>query len=1020
MPAEEYDDVDEYDAVEDVETVDDPDDPGDIQDAEQKGRQHLSRGAASRFSDRLTGGPERPGEEKIGRSPFVVALGVVIGILAVAALIFFVLIRYTSESRSLQAATAALEGQSFQEAENLFEKFLTDYPTSSSEETARIGLHAARVQKYTASSTLTPDGIREGLFELEELVRVCRDFEGFQDERENVRRYAEILARTGAVSAAKAKKREPLEASLAATAILQRFAPDGGVPRNVEDDLTRLQRTAEAEILKQTVLEGALAEINAKLDSGDTIGALEARQSLLDQYEVLNDDEDVQAVLTKILDREQQLVTRDAINREAMTEDLPGAALRSVALTLRTQATVDQVSQGRQVFALGADSCYGLDAETGEPRWKRVVGDNAPFAPQPVAASVPGLLLYHTGSQELVMLSQQDGSVLWRQPMPDRPTGSPLIFQQQIYVTTEAGKLWQIAADSGRAVAVVNFTQPVVGPPALNSDETLLVIPGDQALVYTLRLSPLECAAVSYVPHRPGSVEAPMLALGRLFLMCDNDNLEECRLRVLALDESSSRLSVRTIDKVPGQVRDPCLLRGDQLFVPSSPQRVSAFRVTDDPDAQPLGRVGTNQIENASTAPMFLLAGPGGQLWLASQSLRRFRVRTNALLLDNTEPVAEGLHLQPMQFADESLFVTTSAPYSSSVFFTKVDREKMTGLWRTVIGTNLVAIGQSAGQSLLAVSDFGEVFRIPLTELNSGGFVLESISQFQLPPKLNEPVGGLNLVDGRLAAYCGGKEPALWTFSGTGQLEQRWPLPAAPQTQPVALAEGVVVALPGRLHMTARRGGAVQDYQGAQQLNQQATWKSLVAISDSQVLAVNSENQFVRAEFRSSPSAHLAEVSVTRVDHAVEVPPTPAGNLLVVPTADGRLLLMQTGTLEVLAEADLQGVPSRSAHVAGNRIFIDVAGQGVKVFSLDSSLQQTGAYRTDGAFLAGTPVGLSSGEFVAVRSDGRIEVLDADGNGTGKMMSLGQAAQQGPLTIGDALVVIAVDGSLYSIGEFLQ
>ncbi|MEZ6059864.1 MAG: PQQ-binding-like beta-propeller repeat protein [Planctomycetaceae bacterium] len=1014
MPTEDYDEVDEYDDVEDAEVAEE------LREAEEKGRRQLARGAASRFSDRLTGGAERPGEEQIARSPFVVGLGISIGVLAIAALVFYVLIRYTSESRSLEAAQAALDGQSYQEADKKFEQFLVDFPNSSSAEVARIGLHKARVQQYTASSSLTPDGIHEGVAQLEQFVNVCRDFEAFREEKDNVRRYAEILARTGAVSAAKTKKRQPLDDSIAATAILNRFAPDGGIPKDTEDALTRLQRSAESEILKQTVLEGALADINAKIDSGNTIDALAARQALIDQYEVLNDDSDVQAVLTKILEGEQQLITREAAGRDAETTELPGSGLSSVSLTLRTQATVDQVSQGRMVFALGVDSCYGLDAETGEPRWKRVVGANAPFAPQTVAASVPGLLIYHTGSRELVMLSRQDGSVLWHQSMPDVPNGDPLIFQQQIYITTQGGRLWQISADSGRAVSVVNFTQPVIGPPALSSDERFLVIPGDQALVYTLSLSPLECVAVSYIPHRPGSVEAPVLTLGGLYLLCDNDTVDDCRLRVLAMDPQTSRLTVRAQDSVAGQVRDHCLLRGDKLFVPSSPQRVSAFRVTDDPDAAPLGRIGTNQIENAGISPMYLLAGPGGQLWLASQALRRFSVQTNALLLDNTEAVAEGLHLREMQFLDDSVFVTTSEPYSSSMFFTRVDRERMTGLWRTVIGANLVAVGPSStSQSMLAVSDFGELFRIPLPELATGGFVLESTSNFRLPDKLEDPVGGLRLTDGRLAAYCGGAEPALWTFSGTGQLEQKWPLPAAPETQPASLAEGVVVALPGRLHMTARKGGSVQDYRASQTLNQQASWKSLVALGDTQVLAVNSENQFVKAEFRTSPP-QLAEVSVTRMDHPVEVAPTPAGNLLVVATADGRLLLMQAGTLEVLGEADLQGVPSHSAFVAGNRIFVNVAGKGVKVYSLDPSLQQTGFLQTDSAYLAGTPVPDGAGGFVAARSDGIVAVLDADGNATAKTMSLGQAIQQGPLAIDPSLVVIAIDGSLYSIEGFLK
>jgi outer membrane protein assembly factor BamB len=385
--------------------------------------------------------------------------------------------------------------------------------------------------------------------------------------------------------------------------------------------------------------------------------------------------------------------------------------------------------------------------------------------------------------------------------------------------------------------------------------------------------------------------------------------------------------------------------------------------------------------------------------------------------------VAEGLHLQPIQMSDENFFVTTNEPYSSSIFYTKVEPQKMEDKWRTVIGTNVVSVGPAGnGESLVAVGDFGRVFRIPLQKIKSGGFIIDGLSTYRVPDGLEDAIGGLTLKDGRLAAYCGGEEPALWTFTTNGQLEQRWTLPGAPGVPPVSLAAGVVVAVPGRLHLTANSAGRVQDYRAAQSQgeNQQASWKSLVALNDTQVLAINADNELIRVEYRTSPTHHLFEVSRTRMEQPVELAPAAAGDLLAVVTSDGKLMALSAATLEVLDEFDLGGVAMRSPFISADRIFVEVARRDLMVFARGASLQDPVTIPLNGTFLTGPPVAVKEGGFVACLSDGRVILLDADGNDSGKNVVLGQEAQKGPIRVGESLVVIGVDGSLYSVEDVLD
>jgi hypothetical protein len=255
----------------------------------------------------------------------------------------------------------------------------------------------------------------------------------------------------------------------------------------------------------------------------------------------------------------------------------------------------------------------------------------------------------------------------------------------------------------------------------------------------------------------------------------------------------------------------------------------------------------------------------------------------------------------------------------------------------------------------------------------------------------------------------------MWTFTNTGQLERKWVLPDSPQIAPVTLDGGVVFAMPGRLHISATAGGKpAEDYRSSQTADGQQPWKSLTAISASQVLAVTGDNSFIRVEYRATPRPQLTEVSVTKMPQIIEVPPASANGFLFVATVEGKLLLMQASSLEILAQVDLGGVPSATPKIAGEYVFVEVANQEVKVFHIENSLPQTGVFPLDGNPLAGNPLALSDG-FLAVRRDGMLMKLDATGATTLGSRSLGQLVQQGPLVINGQTLVVGYDGSLYQI-----
>lgn len=1030
VPRDEYEDdfdeVDEFEEdFEEVEEFDDDVEEAEIldetADAEDKGRRQLERGAASRLSDRLTGGASRPGEEEVKRSPFVIAMLVTVACLILAAIVFGILIINEGEKRAFRSAETKLKEDNFGEAEKKFNAFLLAYPDGEFAEQAKMLLHTAQVRQYTQSSKMTTSDVTAGVEALETFIKECRKLEGYEGQGENIKRWAQQLSRSAALVATARHSTECLQESKVALNILEKQWKPESVPVSVASDLLELQRKADSAIVKHNSLSRYMEEIQGYLKSEkpNTFAALGTRQDLLDTYPVLNGDAEIDAVLNQILDVEKTLVETTSVGIDGVTEELPSLGSEGLSLALRTQKSVDQVSQGRVAFTMGIDSCFGVDTETGEPLWKRNVGINPAFAPVPVDGATPGVLLYHTGRSELMLLAESDGALLWRQPVVSRPSCPPLISEQQIYLTTEAGEILKIAVDNGRVNSKVAFNQKVVGPPTLTRDKKFMVIPGDQSVVYTLDAVSLKSAAVSYVEHRPGSIEAPLQTMGYILLLCDNDAAEEARIRVLKIDESNGSVSTWYQTSVPGQVRDRCVLRGTNLFIPSTPQRVTAFSVNDSPDASPpIARIGGNQLEELTQAAIHLMVGPNNNLWMASQDFRKFQVRSNAVELLQ-ESLENGLHVQPPQFADRTAYTTTVAPYSSSVFFTRVDPSKMKGEWRTVVGTNVVAAGPATNnKQILLVGDFGSVFRVPVDAIGSERFFLDQISTFQIPDKLESPVGGITLKDGRVAAWCAGEQPAAWTFTGSGQLEKRWDLPSQPVLPPVTLADGVVFAMKGRIHMTGVRGQKVEDYRSAQGVGSNTTWKSLTAIGDRQLFAISSDNEAVQLEYRSSPRPSLVEISRGALPASVDLKPTAAGDLLMAVSAEGELLALSATDTQLLKKVSLGGLPGQPVMVAGDLVFADVRRSVMKVFRRSADLEQVAEYPLNGKQLVGTPIPVRDG-FVACFSNGDVIRLDSTGSPTNRTLSIGQAVSMGPFIVGQSLVVISVDGSLYLVDELI-
>jgi hypothetical protein len=188
-------------------------------------------------------------------------------------------------------------------------------------------------------------------------------------------------------------------------------------------------------------------------------------------------------------------------------------------------------------------------------------------------------------------------------------------------------------------------------------------------------------------------------------------------------------------------------------------------------------------------------------------------------------------------------------------------------------------------------------------------------------------------------------------------------------------------------------------------------------VSPTQVIAVTGDNKFIRVEYRATPRPQLAELSVTNVPHIIELPPAVSGGFMFLATTDGKLVMLQTSTLEVLAEADLGIIPGAQPKIAGGFVFVELASKEVRVFRIEDGLPPAAAFQLEGHALASDPLLLPDGSCLIARTDGAVIRMNADGTISESIVKLGQAIQQGPLSINGQIIVIAMDGSLYQLPQ---
>jgi outer membrane protein assembly factor BamB len=969
--------------------------------------------AAERIRESLKLSGRRPGEQDPLRSPLVIGLSVGAFLLLIASASIWFLLNRERAQKQFDLAESQLRSGQFNEAIAGFEQFLQQHPSHKLAPEARAEIGTARVEQAIAGATPAWD---KGLEVLQKYIETVRTSPQFQDPSSPLRRF--VLESTdriaaGAIEAARTqRKREPLAISEEAIKLLRLYSPSPPVERLQE--LATATHAAERVVHRQELFDAATVVMDGALEARTPAGMFREYRRVLAVHPVEGKEyRPFRERLKKSFELERSLTKRDEQVREAAASSAAAEPLRRLTLARRTRVRSDQASVGVAVHVMAEDCLYGVDNVTGEPLWRQVVGLDPPFAPIPILAGQPALLVASTRQHELWLLAARTGEFLWRLPLAALPAGPPVVHEGQIYLATQDRTLEQIDLQTGRTSARLAFTQAIAAPAAVSQSGERLYLPGHENVLYVLTRRPLACEQVVWMGHGPGAIQAPALMLRTYLLLADNFNQAQSQLRLFDTTREDQPPVEIAQQKIDGQVRDAPALRGKSLFVPSSPERIWAFTVAETGDQKSLNAVATYQTKNSAGPPLFLWAGPDDQTWMFSSSLRRFNLGPDSLLPDKLE-VAQGIASQPMQATGDSLFVARRLAYSRAVLLAEVDRRQAILQWQLSLGGGCAGASSPSAKegTVLFVNTLGDLFQVTSSRLTRGGYDLQPVGQLPIPEGLTEPIVATRLDDGRLTAYCGGAEPRLWQPGGDGQAREL-KLSDPLEAPPVRLAGGLLLPLPGRLRLAARPGNdpAVQDLPSP--INQEAPprWINAVALNGTQAVVLTETGRLARIQFGTAPVPHIEEITHWEAGHPVDVPCALDGGRLFLADDSPRIVMLDATTLEPQATHALESPAAGPPRPAGTLVLVELKSGTLAALDTVARLEGRWTFDLEGAWLAGEPL-VDGEQLILALTQGRIVWLDSKTGTVAKSVDVGQQLAFGPQRWGTNLVVGTLDGSL--------
>jgi outer membrane protein assembly factor BamB len=623
-----------------------------------------------------------------------------------------------------KAAMESFEKSAFQDAVAKFDEYIEDNPGHKHVPTAKARrLQSILAGNYTSrnwSETITNAGnllpafveeedsqidlIREdlavmlprSLFEITEQAKKTTDLKGMQEVLEKIVDYKKVIDNPAYIPTSQRKK--PTTANNLAK-----------IDNNI--------RTIEGQINKEKEYRVAIGQIRELGDAGETDQAFATFTKLTRNYGDLAGREELINTMLEISLKERELVKVAAVELPVSATAESSPIVATGILGTRVGDPVDDL-KGEVANFMAEGSVYGINIADGRIAWRQFVGYQTTIQPQ--LLNKDSLLVVNQQKQELLLLAKSSGQIIWRTKIGE-PFLSPSFNDNQIVVTTESGKLIQIDPQTGKSLLSAQLPQNANVGALVAERDPFIYQPGFYSNLYVISNQDLSCREVYYLGHYKGSIAIPPTFWSGYIVVAINGG-DYCDLHVLRPEANGLELKlVQVITRVTnGPVTTPLRKFGRWMLVTADNGEIRILELLPSEEKSPIRQFAADRFDNSSGQRAFVLT-EGSNLWIASQGVSRFRIQRNQGQFSRDDIVDHAdTFLAPLQKFDDKILHVRRRQGSGMLSATLVDAQSLEEVWRTDFGGQLVGSPLMSGDSMIAISNQGDLFRFNVADLDAG------------------------------------------------------------------------------------------------------------------------------------------------------------------------------------------------------------------------------------------------------------------------------------------------------------
>ncbi len=862
--------------------------------------------------------------------PLMMVGGGVVILLVILAVALWMSIGRKSADEAFQAAEADYQSGAYAQARAKFESFLEKYPRHPSAPIVRVHLGLTEMRQAVERRAKWSEALQVAK---DVLGRISKE-ETFVDAQADLAGMLPTIADGLAAEARRTRSSKQVAEAREALRLLNKYVPKKLLPaeriREIEKSLDLVSRL----LAQGSALDEAVHQIEQAIGRGDIKAGYEIRAKLVKENPDLAASKKLREAVEALTQAERAAVRYQAEEQAAQTEEAEGQPLASEVLATPIQAGTAPGAAGHVLMVLAEGNVYGLEAATGRLLWRRHVGLDTSFLPQPVSPDAGSdAIVVDAQRGEVLRIESTSGALRWRFGLGAGTRVYPTLLRTAVLAATGEGHLVPIDLATGRSAGRVVFPQPLAAAAAVDESQQHYYAIGSHSNLYVVSADSHACEQAYYVGHEPGTVRVAPVVVDRYVIVAENRTSTDSLLRVLLADEEGRIVNEAQRLRLAGHVYLAPQASGNKLFVATDRGALYSYEISppDERIAQGEAPALTSVAEyppdeQDPLARYYLLRG--AKLWLAGRDLTRFDIESARGRLTPKWKHYEGdSFLQPPQGIGQVVFHARRKAGVPGISVSAIDGESASVLWETLVAAPPAgALWQAPGQDRLAVLTRAGGMHVAGAGELRGHRAVEaalacapgSLRGMQMPSVVPAALSAFLADNGRklLVVDAQGAEPRLHTLDLTDRAVQA----------PVAFRGGLLVATDAGqvLLINPQRGEELlEPFQPRLELGKLFDWGPPLVVGQDEVVICDGHDRLYRLRVEEEPPpARLSAVAQASLYTPLATPLVLHGGLVVGADPQGELRAFRLADLAQQATASLGAAVAWGPVIANGRLLV--------------------------------------------------------------------------------------------------